>query len=95
LNGRNYLLDDNLRRVEFSEVQQVNDRAFFRRGDRWVDSRLVREGKNVEPKRTVRYGTAEFDDLAERLKSQGRAGAMSVGRDVLLEVDGEAVRLSY
>lgn len=41
LNFRNGYWADNMERVEITTVQQVCDLAFFNRGGRWVDSRLV------------------------------------------------------
>src|SRR6185369_10552673 len=40
-NLRNAYWDANMNRVAISTVQQVNDRAFYKRGNRWVDSALV------------------------------------------------------
>lgn len=90
LNISNSYLDENLNRVEIAHVQQVADRAFYRRGGRWIDSRVV-ENEKIEPSRTVLFGTAEFRDLLERLTREGRQGCISLKGDIVLEVDGERV----
>ena len=90
LNISNSYLDENLNRVEIAHVQQVADRAFYRRGGRWIDSRVV-ENEKIEPSRIVLFGTAEFRDLLERLTREGRQGCISLKGDIVLEVDGERV----
>ena len=41
VNPRNEYLDAAMNKVATATVQQVCDLAFYKRGDRWVDSRLV------------------------------------------------------
>ncbi len=40
-----------------STVQQVCDMAFFKRGNRWVDSRLVAEKPDARPARVIAFGS--------------------------------------
>ncbi len=70
-------------------VQQVCDMAFFKRGARWVDSRLL--DKKAEPSRVITFGSEEFRRLVERLSREGRQGSIALRGDILLNVDGEAV----
>ncbi len=72
-------------------MQQVSDRTFFRRGERWVDSRLVGEGDDEGPARTIEFGSPEFRKLAARLAAEGRQGSISLQGDILLLVGGERV----
>jgi Ca-activated chloride channel family protein len=90
LNGRNYFLDDRLNRVEISTVQQVNDKAFYKRGNRWLDSSLIAE-PDAAPKRTVSVGSEEFLQLARRLAAEGRQGTIALNGEILLRVDGETI----
>jgi hypothetical protein len=90
LNPRNRFLDANLQSVQITTVQQVNDRAFYRRHGRWVDSRLVGENE-PSPRRIVEIGSEEFRRLATRLAAQNRSGTIALGGEVLLQVDGETV----
>ena len=41
LSMRNGYFDVDMNRVEVSGVQQISDRAFFKRGSRWIDSRVA------------------------------------------------------
>ena len=90
LNIGNAYVDREMNRVSISTVQQVNDRAFYRRGKRWVDSRLVQK-EEVKPGRVIEFGTEEFYELALRLARSGRQGSISLEGDILLQVDGEAI----
>lgn len=91
LNMSNSYIDQNMNRVQITNVQQVSDRAFYNRKGRWVDSRIVNDESRIQPKRTVEFGSAEFSDLAQRLAREGRQGSMALGGDVLTLVDDEPV----
>lgn len=89
LNGRNEFLDANLDRVGISTVQQVNDKAFYRRGGAWIDSELVdKENKDAK---VIEFGSPQFNELVDKLTTAGRNGCVSLQGDVLLNVDGQAV----
>ncbi|MHC4428945.1 MAG: VIT domain-containing protein [Planctomycetota bacterium] len=88
LNFTNAFVDDTLRQVEFDQVQQLCDRAFFRRGNRWVDSRLIEQ---PEPTRVVILGSPEHAALLDRFVGERRQALMSLKGEILLEVDGEPV----
>lgn len=72
-------------------VQQVCDLAFFKRGDRWVDSRLLSTAPEARPRRVIPFGSEEFRDLAARLAREGRQGSIALRGDILLQVDGQPV----
>ena len=91
LNRRNIYFDSNMNRVEIANVQQINDRAFFRRGDRWVDSRVIARNDKHEPDRTIDFGGAEFKQLARRLLAENRQGAIAIRGEILMLIDGESV----
>jgi len=90
LNVDNGHYDANMNWVSISDVQQVNDLAFFRRDNRWVDSRAV-ECETAVPARTITFGSPEFRALAERLAREHRTGTLALRGDTLLLVDGELV----
>ncbi len=90
LNWRNTFYDSNLNRAEITTVQQVNDRAFYKRGNRWVDSALVDEIRPASP-RVVEVGSSEFRQLAERLAAENRQGAMALRGEILLRVGQENI----
>ncbi|MGH7199044.1 MAG: hypothetical protein ACREJB_00455, partial [Planctomycetaceae bacterium] len=72
VNLRNGYYDAGMQRVAIATVQQVNDRAFFRRGNQWVDGQLIGNEEPKEPERTVKFGSPEFRALAETLAAQNR-----------------------
>lgn len=90
LKGRNDYWDDKMNRVCVSNVQQVNDRAFYKRGSRWVDSALL-ESEKLAPKRVVAFGSDEYRRLAARLTEQNRQGCIALNGEILMQVDGETV----
>ena len=77
-----------MNRVDVTAVQQVNDRTFYRRGNRWVDSRIISNEADAKPDRVIRIGSDEFLKLAERLSEEGRAGSVSMKGEIMLDVDG-------
>lgn len=90
LNARNGYLDSNLNRIEITTVQQVNDKAFFKRGNRWIESSLVSQ-PGQRPAREVQIGSSEFRDLVERLTKENRPGVISLEGEILLRIDGETI----
>lgn len=91
LNMRNEYYDQAMQRVSTSSVQQVSDRAFYNRGGRWVDSRVIDQEATLKPARVIPFGSDEYRDLVRRLLEQGRQGAISLRGDILIEVDGQPV----
>jgi len=91
LNYKNSYIDEEMKRVSVSGVQQINDWTYYRRGNRWVDSRLMENEAQIKPKRIVRFGSNEYLELAQKLARQNRQGSIALSGDVLLLVDGEAV----
>jgi Ca-activated chloride channel family protein len=90
LNVRNAYYDENMERVAITSVQQVNDLAFYQRGNRWIDSRMANE-KTLEPTRVVEVGSDEFDRLVEQLAAENRSGALALRGEIMLRVDDEVV----
>ncbi len=71
-------------------MQQVNDRAFFRQGKRWVDGRIILS-RNFEEHKTINYGTQEHLDLLRELVREGRAGVLSLSGEILIQLKGQNV----
>ncbi len=90
LNGRNWYVDENLNRVSVSNVQQVNDLAFYRRGEQWVDSRVVARDE-LTPSVEITFGSPAYFRLVEKLATVGRNGAVALHGDVVLQVDDELI----
>jgi Ca-activated chloride channel family protein len=91
VNPRNRYLDASMNEVTTSTVQQVGDLAFYKRRDRWVDSRLVANPAEVTPEKTITFGSDEFRALASRLAVEGRQGSIALRGDILMLVDGRPV----
>ncbi|MEX0701825.1 MAG: VIT domain-containing protein [Planctomycetales bacterium] len=91
LNSRNSGYDRNLNRVEVANVQQINGRGYFRRGNQWIDGRLTYGGRSTQADRVIEFDTEEYRQLVEQLLQAGRQNELSLQGDVLLEIDGRTV----
>jgi Ca-activated chloride channel family protein len=91
LNIRNLYYDKDMGQVAVDNVQQINDRAYYFRSNRWVDSRLLKDETKIRPKRTIEFGSPEFIELISKLAATNRQGSIALGGDVLLLVDNEPV----
>ncbi|MHC4558570.1 MAG: VWA domain-containing protein [Planctomycetota bacterium] len=91
LNYRNEYYNEKMDRVSIANIQQVNDRAYYRRENRWIDSNLVKEEAQIKPARIIEFGTKEFFELAHKLAEQNRQASIALRGEVLLIVDGEPV----
>ncbi|MGI9013079.1 MAG: VIT domain-containing protein [Phycisphaerales bacterium] len=80
--------NDQLELVEITTVQQLNDRAFFKRGDNWVDGQLVAERQTViEPDEVIVFGSPEHRALMDELIYQKRQACASLEGDVLIRIN--------
>jgi Ca-activated chloride channel homolog len=90
-NRSNSFLTQNMQRVEITNVQQITDRTFFRRNNRWVDSSALETEKTRQPDQTIEFGSPEFYKLVDRLVQEGRQGILALSGEVLLSIDGKTV----
>jgi hypothetical protein len=77
--------------VTFNTVQQVCDRAFFKRGGQWIDSQIVAQQKELAADRTVAYGSPEHLRILNALVSQNRQGVLSLDGDIMIEFEGQNI----
>ena len=91
LNASNSFFRENLERVSVATVQQINDLAFYRRNDRWIDSRAVQSESKAPPARVIEFGSDEFRALVRQLIGEERQGALALGGDVVIVVGDETV----
>lgn len=82
---------NNLQAVQFANVQQFNDRAFFNNDGRWVEGRAAVKARQEQPKKTIEFGSEEFLALAHKLAAEERQSSISLRGEILLEVDNELV----
>lgn len=91
----NSYVDEKLNRVEITAVQQVCDRAFFKRGAQWIDSQLIAAGEKqaapIVPDETIEFGSAEHIAILHRLIEQNRQGVLSLDGDIMLRIDGRSI----
>lgn len=90
-NRSNFYLTQNMQRVEITNVQQITDRTFFKRSDRWVEASVLDRATDVKPDQTVEFGTAEFYELVDQLVREGRQGILALSGEMLLVVNGKTV----
>jgi len=90
-NRSNTYLSQNMERVEITNVQQITDRTFFRRSERWVDSSVLDREKTLKPDQIIEFGTPEFYRLVDQLVKEGRQGILALSGELLLVIDGKTV----
>ncbi|MGQ0615203.1 MAG: VIT domain-containing protein [Planctomycetaceae bacterium] len=83
-------LDENMRSVEMSGVQQVCDRAYFRRGSQWVDARALTAAA-TPPDAVVEFGTEEFRRILGALVAEGRQATLALPGEILIRFEGKIV----
>ena len=87
-------LDQLQREASFDGVQQICDRAFFRRGDRWIDSRLVSNNVTFAPMTVIKFGSDDHIHLLEELIRERRQGVLSLRGDIELLHEGRHVLIT-
>jgi Ca-activated chloride channel family protein len=90
VNRSNGYIAQNMERVEITTVQQITDRTFFKRNNRWVDANALKN-EAAKPDRVVEVGTPEFYKLVDQLLRDGREGILALSGELLLVVDGKTV----
>lgn len=90
MNRSNSYFTQNMERVEITTVQQITDRTFFKRNNRWVDSNALKK-EAVKPDQVIEFGTPEFYKLVDRLVRDGREGILALSGELLLMVDGKTI----
>ena len=92
-NARNAYLDENMNRVEIATVQQIQDRTFFRRNNRWVDTRILENEEEIKADVVITDRGEAFDVLVELLAKKGITGIFSLEGAVIFEIDGKVYYL--
>jgi Ca-activated chloride channel homolog len=78
-------------KTSFSSVQQICDRAFFKQGERWIDSNLIEAQTALQPTVTYAFGSEEHATLLEQLVREGRQGLLSLDGEILIQVGDQNV----
>jgi hypothetical protein len=87
-------LDASMQAVETGEIQQVSDRAFWKRGERWIDGQSVLN-QRLEPDERIERGSSRCVELQRELEAQGRGAVLSLRGEVLLEIAGRNVLVTW
>ena len=92
----NAYFDDKLNRVEIASVQQVCDRTFYKRGERWIDARLIgpsQQGQHdtLQPDQIIDFGSPEHLALLHTLITQNRQAVLSLNGDIVIRVEGRNI----
>ena len=90
-NRRNRFLDQNMNSVQIANVQQLSDRAFFQRGNRWVDSRTIEKEAETKIDQIITFGSPEYMNLMDRLVNENRQSTLSLSGEILLKLDGKNI----
>ncbi len=93
LNGNNRMWSASNERVEFANVQQVCDMAFFNSGGTWIDARLVQSEKGAAEQdavdEVIDFGSARHKELVDEFAGQGRQAALAFQGQLLVEHEGK------
>jgi Ca-activated chloride channel family protein len=92
-NKRNDYLDRKLNRVSVGDVQQMNDRTFFKRSGAWVDARLIDKLESLKPTKTITAGSDEYIKLANTLEKEGRQGILAMEGEILVKVGDDVIKI--
>jgi Ca-activated chloride channel family protein len=92
LNLRNSYWSSDLSRTEFANVQQICDRAYYKKGERWIDSKAPSEtAAAAPPDRVVEIGSPEFASIVDQLAANGRLATLSLRGEILMELNGQRI----
>ncbi len=91
VNLGNSFYNAEMNEVTVLDCAQVQDRAYFKKGDQWVDSNLIANGETPTPNRTIEFGSKAYFDLAYQLADQHRQASIARTGDILLEMNGETI----
>ncbi|MDQ7778225.1 MAG: VWA domain-containing protein [Planctomycetota bacterium] len=94
-NRANEFQDAEMNTVRITNVQQVGNRSFFRRGANWVDAQTVKDKPVPAPDEVVEFGSARFDEVLTRLTAQNNQGVLSLGGEALFELDGKVIKIVF
>ena len=87
VNRGNYYLNDQLKTTPIDQVCQIADKAFYRKGNEWVDSSLAGKGKEVEQATVVNVGSPEFQKIVNHLIKEDRQSCLALGSNIRVVID--------
>ena len=72
-------------------MQQINDKAFFNRGNQWIDASLVARRAEIKADRIIEFGSKEHFEIVYALAAQNRQGSISMPGEIIIEHNGETI----
>ena len=71
-------------------IKQVKEQALYKKGDRWIDGRLLAL-EAAEPDETIEFATERYFELVAQLAKEGRQALLADKGDIELLLDGKRV----
>jgi len=90
-NAHNTYLNAELKEEGVSNVQQAADKAYYKKGDNWVDAELAAESDQAVVE--VAVGTEPFKVLVDRLVETQRQSCLTLGNNLEIVMDGKRYRI--
>ena len=92
-NPTNRYLNDKLQEEEVANVQQTADCTFYKKGNAWIDSRVIDKEVDEGPVTEVDIGSDDFNQLVDRLVATGRQSCLNLGAGLEVVVDETRYRI--
>jgi Ca-activated chloride channel family protein len=87
--------DENEEQVSVDAVQTMGNRAFYRRGHRWVDGAVLAEEAEPEVDEVVPFGSPRFEEVFRALIREASAGVLALGDDTIVRVGDKVIRITF
>ena len=71
-------------------IQPFNNRAYYCKGQRWIDSSIMAQGKkdsDIKIDKTIAFASKEYFELANQLTRLNQQGSLAMDGELLLQVD--------
>ena len=91
-NPHNSFLNSKLKQEEAGgNVQQASDKAYYKRGDQWVDVAVAANSDQAVEE--VEVGSEAFKGLVDRLVATERQSCLALGKNLEIVMDGRRYRI--
>lgn len=87
LNRNNNYLNDTLKEDQVDQVRQVADKAFYRKGNEWVDASLAGKEVTLDNAHPVNVSSPEFKKIVTRLVADQRQSCLALGENIRVVID--------
>ena len=94
LNVGNAFVCPDMSKASIATVQQCNDNAYFRRGNRWIDSRTLNTEQEKAVDREIGFGSSEYFGLLEKMIADGRQNELALDGEIVIRRCNESILIS-